>query len=202
MAAGEESANPSSDKWTRCLTWPTWSQLDGGRWNETWRSYKMSQCRIRPQYTLGRYSFSCLPHIHANDCTEEILNLVRVCVMRHPSRARDHGTAHHQCRKMNQCDTVQSRRKQSCDILFVAKEKDPSNSSLELRHRRHCLGYALVDLGISCRVQVIVAIPCSMMRVTIVGCSRLLGYPRSRFSLDVRILFCGHGRSQSSGQYG
>jgi hypothetical protein len=46
---------------------------------------------------------------------------------------------------MDESDTVQAGRKETSDVLFIAKEKNASDPTLQLGDCCHCLRYTAVD---------------------------------------------------------
>ena len=62
----------------------------GGRQDEG--TYEVSECGVRPQYTLGCNTLSRLTHVHRNGGAEEVLDLVAVRIRGDPTRSSDCNT--------------------------------------------------------------------------------------------------------------
>ena len=70
-------------------------------------TYKVSECGIRPQYTLRRDAFARLAHVHRNGCAEEVLHVVRVCIGRDPAGPARGDTAKNEGGDVEEADAIE-----------------------------------------------------------------------------------------------
>jgi len=98
----------------------------------TEKTYKLAQGSVGPQDTLGGDSLAGLPHVHAEQRAEEILDLVAVVVPRQPARAAERQAAHGEGGELDEGEGVEMGREQPGDVVVVSDEQDAGDGMLEL----------------------------------------------------------------------
>lgn len=173
--------------------------------HEDKRAYKVSEGCVRPEHTLGGYTFSRLSELHADDGAEEIFDFFAICIVGYPTWSADGDAPHDKGGKMNEGNTIEVCGEQASDVLLESDKKDACDGSLELGYGCH---HRVRDTAFDVRSEFLLsltflAVIVSVARITGAAVCSFLLWPQGRPLLHVRVFrwHCGVCEPQSTKRY-